>query len=85
MGLLAWIVLGFLAGTLASMVAGRRSGAGCVTRIAVGIIGAFLGGALTRAAGGRPLTGFSLRSVLIAALGATIFLLLLNAIEGRRT
>ena len=85
MGLLTWIVLGFLAGTLASMITGQKAGTGCITRIAVGVIGAFVGGALTRAAGGRPLTGFSLRSVLIAALGATIFLFVLSAIEGRRT
>ena len=84
MGLVAWIVLGFLAGTLANMATGRRSNLGCVTKIAVGIIGAFVGGALARAAGDNGITGFSLRSVLVAALGAAIFLFVLNAIEGRQ-
>lgn len=84
MGLLAWIALGFIAGTVANWATGRRSNIGCVTKIVVGVVGAFVGGALTRAAGSRGLTGFSLRSVLVAALGATVFLLVLGAIEGRR-
>ena len=84
MGILAWIVLGFVAGTLANVITGRRSDLGCITKIAVGIIGAFVGGALARAAGGDGLTGFSLRSLLLAAVGASVFLFVLGALEGRR-
>jgi len=85
MGVLSWIVLGFLAGTLANILTGRRSGLGCLTKVAVGMIGAFVGGALVRAGGGRAVTRFDVRSVLVAALGATAFLLVLSAIEGRRS
>ena len=82
MGLLAWIVVGLLAGSLAGMVTGRRQ-QGCITKIVVGVIGALIGGALDNAAGGDGLGDFGLRSVLIAAVGAIIFLFVLEAIEGR--
>ena len=85
MTLLAWVVLGFLAGTLASVVTSRRSGSGCLLRIAVGVLGALVGGALARAAGYEGVDELNLRSVLVASLGATLLLLLLGALEGRRT
>lgn len=50
----------------------------------MGVVGALIGGALARAAGYEGITEFGLRSVLIAALGATLLLLVLSAIEGRR-
>jgi uncharacterized membrane protein YeaQ/YmgE (transglycosylase-associated protein family) len=83
MGLLSWIVVGLLAAWIAGIVSGRPQ-QGCLTKIAVGIAGALIGGALARAAGYSGVTDFSLRSVLLAALGATILLLLLRAIEGGR-
>jgi uncharacterized membrane protein YeaQ/YmgE (transglycosylase-associated protein family) len=83
MGLLAWIVVGLLAGWIAGMVTGRRN-QGCITKIVVGVIGAQIGGALDNAAGGDGIGEFGLRSVLVAAVGATIFLFVLEAIEGRR-
>lgn len=85
MTLLAWIVLGFLAGTVASVVTGRRSGSGCLLRIAVGVLGALVGGALARAAGYEGVDELSLRSVLVASLGATLLLLLLGALDTRRS
>ena len=84
MGLFSWILVGLLASWIASRVANRDTG-GCVTSIAVGVVGALIGGALARAAGYEGIDEFSLRSVLLAALGATVLLLLLGAIEGRRT
>jgi uncharacterized membrane protein YeaQ/YmgE (transglycosylase-associated protein family) len=83
MGLLAWIVVGLLAGWIAGMITGRRS-QGCITKIVVGVIGALIGGALDNAAGGDGIGAFGLRSILVAAVGATIFLFVLEAIEGRR-
>lgn len=84
MGLLSWIVIGLLASWIASRVTHRDSG-GCLTSIAVGVVGAMIGGALARAAGYDGINEFGIRSVLLAALGATVLLLLLSAIEGRRT
>ena len=81
MGVLSWIVLGILAGWLAGLVTRRKRG-GCLTTMAVGVIGALVGGALANAAGydGR-ITDLSLRSVAIAALGATLLLLVLGAAD----
>ncbi|GAC1318305.1 MAG: hypothetical protein NVSMB12_17010 [Acidimicrobiales bacterium] len=82
MGLLSWIVVGLLAGAIAGRVTHHRLG--CLAKIVVGVVGALIGGALARAAGLGGITTFGLRTVLLAALGATILLAVLEAIEGRR-
>jgi uncharacterized membrane protein YeaQ/YmgE (transglycosylase-associated protein family) len=82
MNLVAWAVLGFLAAAIAGRLTGRRGG-GCITNIVVGVIGAFIGGALDTWNGGPGVNHFGLRSILVAALGATIFLAVLNAVETR--
>ena len=83
MGLVGWLLLGLLAGWLAGVVTGRR-GQGCITTIAIGVLGAFVGGALANAAGydGR-ITDLNLRSVLISALGAALLLFVFGAIDRR--
>lgn len=83
MGLLAWILLGFLAGALAELATGRRTG-GCLTRIAVGVVGALLGGAVAQAAGEEGITELSLWSILLAFAGASVLLLALEAVGARR-
>lgn len=82
MGLLSWILIGLLAGWIGGMVTGRR-GQGCITTLVIGVLGALIGGALATAAGYEGIEEFSLRSVLIAALGAALLLFVLNAIGGR--
>lgn len=81
MGLLSWIVVGLIAGAIAGRLTHHRLG--CLSKIVVGVVGALIGGALARAAGLGGITTFGLRTVLIAALGATILLAVLEAIEGR--
>ena len=83
MGLLSWIIVGLLAAWIAGMVTGRPA-EGCITKVAVGVLGALIGGALARAAGYEGVTEFGLRSVLIAALGSSVLLFALGAIEGGR-
>jgi uncharacterized membrane protein YeaQ/YmgE (transglycosylase-associated protein family) len=83
MGVVAWIVMGFLAGGLGGWLTGRRAG-GCLSRIVVGVLGSFLGGALARRAGYGGVTELSIRSLAIATAGACLLLLLLQALEGRR-
>lgn len=84
MGVIGWIVVGFVAGALANRVtgAGRQ---GCITKIAIGILGGLLGGALFNAAGDRGIDDFGLRSMLVAFVGATILLATFNVLGiGRR-
>lgn len=78
MGILAWIVLGGLAGWFASMIAGNNAEQGIVGNIIVGIIGAFIGGFLFSLLGGEGITGFNLWSLIVAVLGATLLLFILR-------
>ena len=82
MSLLSWIAVGLLAGFLARwIVADDRTG--CLYTVAVGVLGALIGGALSQSAGHKGVDDFDLRSVLVAALGAILLLLILQAVSGR--
>jgi uncharacterized membrane protein YeaQ/YmgE (transglycosylase-associated protein family) len=83
MGVLAWIVVGLLAGAVARRVV-HDERTGCLYTMVVGVLGALIGGALMQATGRRGVTEFDLRSVVVAALGAVLLLLVLQAIGGRR-
>lgn len=82
MGVLSWIILGFLAGLLAEKATGRKSG-GCLTRVAIGVIGALIGGAIANAAGERGVDELSLWSILISFAGASLLLLAFGAVNKR--
>jgi uncharacterized membrane protein YeaQ/YmgE (transglycosylase-associated protein family) len=83
MGLIGWMVVGFIAAAIAGRLTGRTGG-GCITKIVVGVIGGLIGGALDSWAGGPGIGEFGLRSILLAALGSTIFLAVLNSLETGR-
>jgi uncharacterized membrane protein YeaQ/YmgE (transglycosylase-associated protein family) len=84
MGIIAWIVLGLLAGTLARAIVPGRSGLGCLTTTAVGILGALIGGAIASAADVGELGSFYDAGTWgIAILGSVLLLLVLQAIGGR--
>ena len=74
MGILAWIVLGGIAGWIASMIAGNNGEQGVLGNIIVGIIGAFIGGFIFNLLGGEGITGFNVWSLLVAVAGATLLL-----------
>ena len=78
MGILAWIVLGGIAGWIASMIAGNNAQQGLLGNIITGIIGAFIGGLLINLLGGEGVTGFNLWSLLVAVMGATLLLFILK-------
>ena len=82
MGLISWIIVGLVAGAIAGRVTDQRMG--CTTKVAVGVIGALIGGGLARIAGLGPIGRFGLRTLLIAAIGSIAFLYILDAIGGRR-
>ncbi|OIO98779.1 MAG: transglycosylase [Anaerolineae bacterium CG2_30_64_16] len=85
MGLLAWIVVGLVAGWLASRVMKGR-GSGLVGDLVLGVVGALLGGFLASTLLKMPdaVNGINLTSILVAFVGAVILIALLRAISGRR-
>lgn len=89
MGILTWLVLGLIAGALAQFVVGRpfKEGGcmGIVVTIAVGLIGAVIGGFIGTALGWGEVDEFDVRSIGLAFLGAIAFILVLQALSsGRR-
>ena len=82
-GLIAWLVVGLIAGFLASMIM-RGGGYGIVGDIIVGIVGAFLGGLIASVLGFGGSTGF-IGSIIVALIGAIILIAILRAISGGRT
>jgi uncharacterized membrane protein YeaQ/YmgE (transglycosylase-associated protein family) len=83
MGIIAWIVLGLIAGWVASTLI-QGTGSGLVMNLVLGVIGAFVGGFLVSALGGIGITGFNLWSIVVAVIGAVVVLWLYNAIATRR-
>ncbi len=83
MGLIAWLIVGLIAGWLAGMVMGGH-GFGVLGNIVVGVIGALVGGFLASMLFGLDVGGFNLPSILVAFIGAVVFLLILRAIPGRQ-
>lgn len=81
MSLLAWIVVGLIAGWLASLLTGTR--ASLLTDLIVGVLGAILGGVVFRAFGAPGVTGINLYSILVAVVGAGILLGIYHAVAGR--
>jgi uncharacterized membrane protein YeaQ/YmgE (transglycosylase-associated protein family) len=79
MGIITWIILGALAGWIASMITGTNAQMGAFANIVVGIIGALIGGFLFNLLGGRGVTGFNLWSLLVSIIGAVILLALVKA------
>jgi uncharacterized membrane protein YeaQ/YmgE (transglycosylase-associated protein family) len=83
MSILAWLVLGLIAGFIASKIV-NNSGSGVLLDIVLGIVGAMVGGWLFTTFGGMPVTGFNLYSVVVSVVGAVVVLVLYHAIFGRR-
>ena len=81
MGLLSWIVLGGLAGWVASMIMKNNRSMGIIANIIVGIVGAFIGGFIMNMLGGHDVTGFNIESFLIALLGSVVLLAIINMIR----
>jgi uncharacterized membrane protein YeaQ/YmgE (transglycosylase-associated protein family) len=79
MSLLAWIVLGLLAGFIASKIV-NKAGEGALLDIALGIVGAVVGGFLFQTFGMAGVTGVNIYSILVAVVGAVVFLALYHAI-----
>ena len=82
MSIIGWLVLGLIAGFIASKIV-NNSGQGVLLDIVLGIIGAVVGGYLFSAVGATPVTGFNLYSMFVAVVGAIIVLIVYHAVTGR--
>ena len=84
MSIVIWIILGLVAGFIASKIVDRR-GQGIWLDIALGIIGALVGGFLFSFFGAGGVTGLDLWSMIVAIVGAIVVLLIYNAVMGSRS
>lgn len=84
MSIIAWIVLGLIAGWLAGIIM-RGSGYGIIGDIVLGIVGAIVGGWITGALLGRDMiNGFNVETLLVAVLGAIVLIAISRLFTGRR-
>lgn len=81
MGIVSWIATGLVAGWLASIITGNNKKMGAGKNIIAGIIGGLLGGFLMNLFGKYGLTGFNIRSLIVATIGSVILLLIVNAFK----
>ena len=83
MGVISWIILGLIAGFIGSKIVNRQ-GQGFWHDIALGIIGALVGGYLFDLFGASGVTGLNIYSMVVAVVGSIVVLVIYNAITGRR-
>jgi uncharacterized membrane protein YeaQ/YmgE (transglycosylase-associated protein family) len=83
MSILAWIVLGLIAGFVGSKIV-NKSGEGIVVDILLGIVGAVVGGYIFRFFGASGVSGLNVYSLIVAVIGSIVFLVIYHAV-GRAT
>lgn len=83
MSILAWIVLGLIAGAIAKFLMPGRDPGGIFITIIIGIVGAIIGGFIGTALGFGDVSGLNLPSILIAVVGAIILLIVYRMVRGR--
>ena len=84
MSLLAWIVVGLIAGWLAKMISPGPERGGLLVTLIIGVIGALVGGVLFNYFGRSGATGITLYSILVATVGAVVFLWVWKMLAGGR-
>jgi uncharacterized membrane protein YeaQ/YmgE (transglycosylase-associated protein family) len=84
MSFIAWIVLGLIAGFIGSKLV-NHTGEGLIRDVLLGVVGAFIGGYLFSLFGASGVTGLNLYSLLVAVVGAVVFLVVYHAVFRRRS
>ena len=82
MSIIAWVVLGLVAGFIASKLV-NKTGEGTILDIVLGVVGAVVGGFLFNLVGATGVTGFNIWSMCVAVLGAVVVLVVKHALLGR--
>ena len=83
MSIIAWIILGLIAGFIGSRIVDKE-GKGLWLNIALGIVGAIVGGIIFSFFGAGGVTGVNLYSLIVAVIGSVVVLWVYNAFSGRR-
>ncbi len=83
MSIIAWIVLGLIAGFIGSKIV-NRTGEGVMLDIVLGVVGAVVGGFVFSLFGAAGVTGLNLYSLVVAVVGAIVVLFIYHAVVGRR-
>lgn len=81
MDFIYWIVLGGIAGWIASILMKKNAKMGLIANIVVGIVGSVIGGFLFRLLGSKGVTGFNIYSLLVATVGSCLLLWIINKIK----
>lgn len=81
MGILGWILLGLVAGALAKLLMPGKDPGGCIITMAIGIVGALLGGWIATLLGYGGVNEFNLYSLIVATLGAVLLLVIYRVIK----
>jgi uncharacterized membrane protein YeaQ/YmgE (transglycosylase-associated protein family) len=84
MSILAWVILGLIAGFIGSKIV-NKAGDGLFLDIILGIVGAVVGGWLFSAFGMSGVSGLNIYSLLVAVVGSVVFLVVYHALTGRRS
>ncbi len=83
MGILSWIILGLIAGWIASKIV-NKTGAGMTMDIALGVVGAIVGGFIASGIFGmQGVTGLNIWSIIVAVIGAVVVLWIYHAVVAR--
>ena len=82
MGIIAWLVVGLIAGFIGSKIV-NKSGEGLTRDIILGVIGGLVGGAIFSALGSTGVTGIDLWSIFVAIIGSIVVLVVYHALIGR--
>lgn len=84
MSIIGWIVLGLIAGFIASKIV-NKEGEGLILDIVLGIVGAIVGGYIFSLFGAQEVSGVNIYSMFVAVVGAIVVLVIYHSIAGRRT
>ena len=85
MGIIAWIIVGLIAGALAKLIMPGDDPGGIIVTMLIGIVGAFIGGFVFGLFGGSGVSGINIGSIIVAVVGALILLAIYRLIVGGRT
>jgi uncharacterized membrane protein YeaQ/YmgE (transglycosylase-associated protein family) len=83
MSIISWLILGLIAGFIGSKIV-NSEGQGFMLNIALGVVGAIVGGFLFSVFGATGVTGLNLYSMIVAIIGAIVVLVAYHAVTGQR-